>query len=469
MNFGRYPESIFGHPYITDEDVEAVTRIFTEGAESGGLADLGRAMMRSERAPIDRLHDFIFMHEARFIEVIKNDNSHESFSDRGTAWNYIIGALQQGWRIVQAETAEVNLGQLHEFGNPMPITIDEGYKLVINLRNPDAFRRSNMATRGPRVITLEYLHDWMRGRQAHAWVIHVDGLADADMAYADRMQAFEAVRPFMERGYRITELEQRLVHAPDWTVGDWEHPIPNIPEEYNIHINLESPSRFYCATAEVPNHECMPRTEMSFDIRIEHDMQQRAREELMRAFGIPEGTLTSGSTQHIDFGPTAGSCFAAVYTGGRRGGAVAERTLVDEARRFLGEDAHEVQAERERVAEARKAREKALQLFMECLNENELKEFKNLGTVTIWSKIGVFRIDASAASTPFDSSMPPTYNVYSGKNVYCVNVATPSPRTDGQNEVQTVNYPYYDHILAQMLVLKTDPKKFLAVANHRER
>jgi hypothetical protein len=94
--------------------------------------------------------------------------------------------------------------------------------------------------------------------------------------------------------------------------------------------------------------------------------------------------------------------------------------------------------------------EKAHKLLLECLNEQEKEELESFKTITINTKIGMFRI----MTERFDSPIPPAFNaIYKGKR-YCAVL-----------KEEDENYPRADHFIAQILLIRTDPKKFLASAN----
>ena len=93
--------------------------------------------------------------------------------------------------------------------------------------------------------------------------------------------------------------------------------------------------------------------------------------------------------------------------------------------------------------------EKAHKLLLDCLNEQEKEELESFETVTIHTEIGLFRIKMEN----FWHSIPPSFNaIYKGKR-YCAVIK------------ESEKYPRADHFIAQILLIRTDPKKFLALAN----
>jgi len=100
----------------------------------------------------------------------------------------------------------------------------------------------------------------------------------------------------------------------------------------------------------------------------------------------------------------------------------------------------------------RKANTKARELFMECLTESELEEFKNFSTVTIRTKIGLFRVEIQ--DDEFGHGDPPAYNVIHNDNRCCAILGSGG-------------IPRYDHYLMQVLLIKSNPSRFVEEANAR--
>ena len=103
----------------------------------------------------------------------------------------------------------------------------------------------------------------------------------------------------------------------------------------------------------------------------------------------------------------------------------------------------------EKVSLDKEEKEKAHKLLLDCLNEQEKEELESFETVTIHTEIGLFRIKMEN----FWHSIPPSFNaIYKGKR-YCAVIK------------ESEKYPRADHFIAQILLIRTDPKKFLALAN----
>lgn len=96
--------------------------------------------------------------------------------------------------------------------------------------------------------------------------------------------------------------------------------------------------------------------------------------------------------------------------------------------------------------------EKAHQLLLECLSDKEKEELESFRTITIDTEIGLFRIKMEN----FEMQSPPAFNaVYKGIK-YCAVLK------------DTEHYPRADHFIAQILLIRTDPRKFLSLANKGE-
>ena len=97
---------------------------------------------------------------------------------------------------------------------------------------------------------------------------------------------------------------------------------------------------------------------------------------------------------------------------------------------------------------------KARKLLLECLNEQEKEELENFNTVTVNTKIGMFRINMN----DLDDPTAPVFNVIYKGHRYCAVLNEDNNR-----------YPGADHFVAQFLLIKNNPKKFLRTANKSNR
>lgn len=100
----------------------------------------------------------------------------------------------------------------------------------------------------------------------------------------------------------------------------------------------------------------------------------------------------------------------------------------------------------------KKVYRKARILFYRCLTLKEREELNQIKTITIETLIGLFRLIIDDA----DTNDPPAFNVCYRGNKYCL-VLT------GEDIV----YPRNDHYAMQVMMIKSDPKKFLQLANKK--
>jgi hypothetical protein len=107
------------------------------------------------------------------------------------------------------------------------------------------------------------------------------------------------------------------------------------------------------------------------------------------------------------------------------------------------------------------AKAKAHKALLDVLSKEERAEYEAFGTITIHTEYGAFRVDAE--KDEMGGGGPPVYNVMTAGERMCFNVG----QQTGANSAHI--YPRYDHIVAQVLMIKSDPKKFMKVANKKKR
>lgn len=317
----------------------------------------------------------------------------------------------------------------------------------------------------PRNYNAQELRAFFMSHQARLWEITIASAGiNVRQVFADRESAMLVCDMLVESGCDIEQTEVLSLES----INDfpYDRPPPTVPRNCKVVIHFRGNGNLWIANWR-PNisdpasrvHEVTHTTEAipDFNPSIGMEEMNTLRRRLMdfesQAFAIPQEMMTPHTI-------TAGSAFAATMDN-------------DVRRRFVDGDwgprptyplppSNEVQEHKD--WEARKeAAKKALSLFISCLTEQEKKEFESQGTITIWNKLGVFRIEVTKSESVTGQKMPPTYNVHANDQTYCLNVGT--QRDNSSNSA--CNFPYYDHILAQMLLLKTDPIKFINVANKK--
>lgn len=97
---------------------------------------------------------------------------------------------------------------------------------------------------------------------------------------------------------------------------------------------------------------------------------------------------------------------------------------------------------------------KAKQLFMSLLSGIEQEELRSFSTITIPTGIGLFRITTKNTLNDVDF-VAPSHNVKWKSHSLCLVI-----KTDNKP------IPYYDHIIMQLLLLKSNPEMFTKLANH---
>jgi hypothetical protein len=290
---------------------------------------------------------------------------------------------------------------------------------------------------------MEGLHEFFFTREARFVDLFLNDYEH--QVFTDKNQAWETCLGIIRQGYHVERAEVICMEVPDIREFGNPNPIPAYEAGRKLVVHLAN-SAMWRAQWGGPAQERMMSTvtEPVPNRNITPDEMREHRQ----AFGESVNELNEQLINALRSMATAGSCgFMVGEAGGQR-----------ESFRVM-EQQHERMDKviKEQIA----SKEKALNLFLSCLSASELDEFKSFSTVTVWTKIGVFRIDAACDNEPAFMA-PPTYNVYSGNDVYCLNVGSNSttPHSD---------YPLYDHILAQILFLKTNPRKFIEVANQRPR
>lgn len=299
------------------------------------------------------------------------------------------------------------------------------------------------------------LHAFFMSHTARFWEINVSFQSENyRQVYSDREQAWMLSERLIESGCRIEQAEVVMLEAPDIYEFGNPAPMPAYEAGCKIVIDFQGHGSLWMAQWQ----SAMRGPQASADMRPQEldAIRRRLLDMETMALGIPPEMLRPHTI-------TAGSAFAMMMGEDQR------HLLVDGdwgARPTHPEFRIEARQEMEKTQAQVKAAQKALDLFLSCLTKDEQAEFKSQGTITIWNKLGVFRIEIESPSNTF-RGMPPTFNVHAGDQVYCLNVGVQPCHMPTENDA--THFPYYDHILAQMLLLKTDPIKFINVANKKER
>lgn len=105
---------------------------------------------------------------------------------------------------------------------------------------------------------------------------------------------------------------------------------------------------------------------------------------------------------------------------------------------------------------SKKAIQKSRELLLNSLTKDERLEMESFETVTIITPTGIFRVDCEDYREDFYGETTPSYNVKYKRKEYCLVIDETEHK-----------FPYADHLLNQILLIKTNPKKFLKIANHR--
>ncbi len=440
---------------------DRMARVISEGFEEGGVEDL----WRQQRASLRHVGC-----ERWIFNIIDGPNRHRmEFISQADADNY-VRSIPHGF-VHQMEQRVTARDELRTFGDPIAHVLPQRYELEYDIViNPmDAVERGGIP---------------LRSNQAAERFGAAFGPLPPDYVTPQAERITERGRHFalgvMYNGRRYDV----GVHATH-DGRDFEFdPNPNITPEmlgelrHQILADMRTRNEFYyimAARTGVPV-QALDDSEQQRQAML-YGSWERVGSEVDRP-QVHEHNQPENFTPDFRNTPTASSCFAVVTHEGaqqdiadlvnyrlsdddaRRLGErmqAAERQERESRRRFTESMRHERQSEQQK----KEAHKKAIELLKNILTDDELRELDELDSVTLKTSEGLFRVKIDKGK-----SGPPAYNVYHKKQKWCVNL---SPREQAADDMQLAlnGYPSADHYAMQILLLKTDPKRFMKTANKK--
>ena len=107
-----------------------------------------------------------------------------------------------------------------------------------------------------------------------------------------------------------------------------------------------------------------------------------------------------------------------------------------------------------------KSLDRSYELLRSMLTAEQCSEMDDLGTITITTSKGKVRLMVHRPKSDAVTVAPPAYNIDCSEGTFCAVI-------NGNQKAGEVGFPYFDHIIMQVLMLRSQPEVLLAAANRR--